>query len=50
MGRSDKPSRREIKAALADARDTPVGNLGISTDDALDAIQRGKQSEQEGKK
>jgi hypothetical protein len=49
MGRKDKPaeqqkpSRAEVKKALKDARDTPIGNLGISTDDALEAIRRGKE-------
>lgn len=41
-----KPTRAEAKAivkkAIADAKDTPSGNLGISTDDAIDAIKRGK--------
>lgn len=48
MGRKDKPlgeqkpSRAEIKKALADAADTPIGNLGISVEDAMAAIERGK--------
>ena len=42
-GKTPKPTRAEAKAivqkAIADAKDTPTGNLGISTDDALE---RGK--------
>lgn len=51
MGRHDKPlseqkpTRREIRQALADARDTPIGNLGISTDDAIEAVRKGQQED-----
>lgn len=49
MGRRDKPlseqrpSRREIRQALADAATTPVGTVGISTADAVAAVLRGKE-------
>lgn len=50
MGRKDTPPPQKtrkadkiaVRSALKDAKDTPSGALGISTDDAAEAIQRGK--------
>lgn len=47
MGKPEKKltraeAKKVVDKAIADAKDTPIGNLGISTDDAVDAIKRGK--------
>lgn len=41
VGRKD--AKATIAKQLKRAKDTPVGNLGISTDDALEAIRKGQE-------
>ena len=41
-GRVDKATAVEIRRGLKEDRDTPTGNLGISTDQALEAIRKGQ--------
>ena len=36
-----KDARRVVNDSLGEARDTPTGNAGLSTDAAMDAIRRG---------